>query len=83
MREYRQNSSEKYRLKMNNLIRNGPGDTNRAYLGDLVAGSLLVREIREITRLLLGESNKAHWDESVLNENVLQKRSPVSAKRQA
>lgn len=55
----------------------------KVYSGDLVAGSLLVLESRQVAQLLLDGGGKAEWDESILTENVLQKRSPASAKRQA
>lgn len=67
---------------MNETASHNPSN-NRTYSGDLVAGSLLVRESRQVARLLLSASDKADWIESVVTENVLQKRSPVSAKRQA
>jgi len=55
------------------------------YQGDLVAGSLLIGESREIARLLLkGHDNEdGGWGEPILRENILQKRSPETAKRQA
>jgi hypothetical protein len=56
---------------------------DKTYSGDLVADSLLVRESRQIARLLLSGSDRADWNKSVVSENILQKRSPVSARRQA
>jgi hypothetical protein len=55
------------------------------YLGDLVAGSLLIGESRQIARLLLQDQchEDAVWEKSILGENILQKWSPETAKRQA
>jgi len=53
------------------------------YRGDIVAGSLLLRESRQIARLLLKDPGKESWDEAILAGNILQKRSPVTARREA
>src|SRR6056297_269012 len=53
------------------------------YNGDIVAGALLVSESRQIARLLLNQSTLDDWHQAIVIDNVLQKRSPVSAKRQA
>lgn len=53
------------------------------YNGEIVAGSLLVSESRKISNILLqGFNGKAIYS-AVLEDNVLQKRSPASAKRQS
>lgn len=56
-----------------------PGD----FSGDMAAGSLLVVESRKIARLLLEGSSKDDWYRAIVVENILQKRSPSSAIRQA
>ena len=57
--------------------------SERIYNGEIVAGSLLVKESREIAELLLRGLNEKEFYKEVLISNVLQKRSPASAKRQA
>ena len=52
------------------------------YNGDIVAGSLLVRESRIIAGMLLDDGCEADWHRAVVIENVLQKKSPVTAKKQ-
>jgi hypothetical protein len=46
-------------------------------------GSLMVRESRIIAELLLRETTPERWDEAICVQNVLQKRTPSSAKRNA
>ena len=53
------------------------------YNGAITAGALLVSESRHIARLLLNQSTPDDWHQAIVIDNVLQKRSPVSAKRQA
>ena len=53
------------------------------YNGSIVAGSLLVRESRIIARLLLDKTDSKAWHHAIIIENILQKRSPETAKRQA
>ncbi|MDM8516193.1 DUF1819 family protein [Desulfobacterales bacterium HSG16] len=53
------------------------------YNGSIVAGSLLVYESRIIARLMLDNVDDNAWHQAVIIDNVLQKRSPESAKRQA
>lgn len=53
------------------------------YNGDITAGALLIPESRHIARLLLNQSTPADWHQAIVIDNVLQKRSPVSAQRQA
>lgn len=57
--------------------------SERIYNGEIVAGSLLVKESREVAGLLLRGLNERQFYKEVLISNVLQKRSPASAKRQA
>ncbi len=53
------------------------------YSGDIVAGSLLVRESRKIADLLIQGLDEKAFYSAVLVDNVLQKRSPASARRQS
>lgn len=54
-----------------------------SYDGDLIGGSLLVRESRVIAELLLANADEEEWQQAIQVENRLQKRSPATAKRQA
>ena len=51
------------------------------YKADITAGSLKVPESRIIADLLLRGIDKRGWDDAVLNKNVLQARSPETARR--
>jgi hypothetical protein len=51
------------------------------YKADITAGSLKVSESRIIADLLLRGIDKRGWDEAALTKNVLQARSPETAKR--
>lgn len=51
--------------------------------GEIVAGSLLIPESRKVVRLLMNGANKTNWHHAIIVDNILQKRSPASAKRQA
>ncbi len=53
------------------------------YKGEIVAGSLLITESRKIAELLLYEVDEDGWHQAIVIDNLLQKRSPVAAKRQA
>ena len=53
------------------------------YKADITAGSLKVTESRIIADLLLQDVNKEAWNEAVLDKNVLQARSPETARRLA
>jgi Putative inner membrane protein (DUF1819). len=57
--------------------------SEQLYHGEIVAGSLLVNESRKIAGLLLKGLDEKEFYREVLVLNVLQKRSPASAKRQA
>jgi hypothetical protein len=57
--------------------------TKVVYNGEISAGSLLVSESRLIGRLLLDNIDARGWDRAILADNILQKRNPASAKRQA
>lgn len=56
---------------------------NFKYGSDLIGGSLMVREGRVIAELLLADATLQDWDLAIRVENRLQKRSPLSAKRNA
>ena len=51
------------------------------YANDLTGGSLQVRESRIIADLLLQQADAATWQQAVLHDNRLQKRSPATARR--
>lgn len=53
------------------------------YHGDIVAGSLLIAESRIVAKLLLQDIDGKGWHQAMVIDNLLQKRSPVAAKRQA
>jgi hypothetical protein len=53
------------------------------YRGDIVGGSLLIAESRKIAGLLLDGVTGDGWHRAIVIENLLQKRSPVAAKRHA
>lgn len=55
----------------------------RIYTGDIVAGSLLITESRKIVELLLKQVNDDEWHQAIVVDNILQKRSPIAARRQA
>jgi hypothetical protein len=57
--------------------------TYKDYLGDLIGGSLMIKESQIIAELLLKKPNQEEWLEAIVNRNVLQKRSDASAKRNA
>jgi hypothetical protein len=51
------------------------------YRADLTAGSIKLRESRVIADLLLKKTDSLGWRDAILERNVLQARSPASAKR--
>ena len=53
------------------------------YLGDLIGGSLMLKESQIVAELLLKKPTQEEWLEAIVNRNVLQKRSDASAKRNA
>ena len=53
------------------------------YDSDLTGGSLMVRESRIIAELMLNNATSEEWDQAIRVDNLLQKRSPASAKRNA
>ncbi|WP_216629005.1 BrxA family protein [Cognaticolwellia beringensis] len=57
--------------------------SHKGYLGDLIGGSLMIRESQIIAELLLKKPSKKEWTDAIVNQNVLQKRSDASSKRNA
>lgn len=53
------------------------------YDARLVAGSLLIPESRKIARLLLENPSADDWHRALVIDNILQKKTPATAKRQA
>lgn len=62
--------------KMNNT-------NDKKYNSSIVSGSLLMEESRKIADLLLENIDSDQWYQAIVVENILQKRSPVTAKKQA
>ena len=54
-----------------------------SYNSDLNGGSLMVRESRVMADLLLKGATASEWHQSIQIDNLLQKRSPATAKRNA
>lgn len=52
-----------------------------SYNSDLNGGSLMVRESRIIANLLLQDASDAVWEQAIQTDNLLQKRTPATAKR--
>jgi hypothetical protein len=53
------------------------------YDSDLTGGSLMVRESRMVAGLMLEKATPEEWDQAIRVENILQKKSPASARRNA
>lgn len=53
------------------------------YNAEIVAGALMLAESRILAQLLLAGTTPAEWKHALVVENVLQKRSPATALRQA
>ena len=53
------------------------------YKADIAGGSLKLPESRIIAGLLIDGVSESEWKDAIEVENVLQKRSPGTAKRQA
>lgn len=56
---------------------------HKRYLGDLIGGSLMLRESQILAGLMLKEPTLSEWNEAIVDENILQKPSAASAKRNA
>jgi len=55
----------------------------KIYNAEIVAGSLLVPESRKIAELMLSNPDEETWHRALKIDNILQKRSPATAKREA
>ena len=53
------------------------------YRADITAGSLKLAESRTVADLLLRGANGTDWETAIFDQNVLQARSPATAKRLA
>lgn len=53
------------------------------YNAEISAGSLMLPESRRVARLLLTHPTKEQWADALRLDNVLQKKSPATARRQA
>jgi hypothetical protein len=65
------------------LAVDGPLKTQGRYKADIAGGSLKLPESRIVASLLLDGVDDQQWHDAVVVKNVLQKRSPGTAKRQA
>jgi len=54
-----------------------------SYNAEISAGSLLPLESKRIARLLLSHPDETRWQHAVEVENILQKKTPATARRQA
>tara|TARA_R110001583_G_C5662545_1_gene409802 strand:- start:399 stop:581 length:183 start_codon:yes stop_codon:yes gene_type:complete len=43
---------------------------HKAYLGDLMGGSLMIRESQPIAELLLKKLSKEAWSEAIVHQNI-------------
>ena len=55
----------------------------KAYLGDIIGGSIMLRESRLMAQLLLQHPDDEAWEREILEGNLLQKSSIHSVKRMA
>lgn len=53
------------------------------YNAEISAGSLMLPESRRVARLLLTHPTREQWFEALKVDNILQKKSPATARRQA
>lgn len=53
------------------------------YNAEISAGSLMVAESRKLAAFMLGNPTEADWQKALGEDNILQKRSPATARRQA
>ena len=58
-------------------------NNHKDYLGDLIGGSLMIKESKIIAQLLLNKPSQDEWNDAIVAKNILQKRSDASAKRNA
>ena len=57
--------------------------TAKNYLGDIIGGSIMLRDSRLVAQLLLQHPDVKAWEHAIVEENLLQKNSTHSAKRMA
>lgn len=55
----------------------------KAYSADISAGSLMLPESRRVAELLLATPDQDAWVRAIEQDNILQKKSPATARRQA
>ena len=65
------------------IIREMNITNDKTYNSSIVSGSLLMEESRKIADLLLKKIDADQWYQAIVVENLLQKRSPVTARKQA
>ena len=53
------------------------------YNAEISAGSLMLQESRRLAQLFTENPNKAQWIQAIKLDNILQKKSPSTAMRQA
>lgn len=53
------------------------------YNAEIVAGSLMLPESRRLAALLLARPTAAEWSQALKSENILQKKTPATARRHA
>lgn len=58
-------------------------EAKQVYNAEITAGSLLLRESREVVRLLQQGADAKTWQRAIAVDNVLQKTSPATARRMA
>jgi len=56
-------------------------NTNQIYNAEISAGSLMLRESRQVARLLLEGADDMVWHRAIYVDNILQKKVPATAKR--
>lgn len=60
---------------MNNL------KSNQIYNAEISAGSLMLRESRQVAKLLLAGADDKAWHQAIYVDNILQKKVPATARR--
>jgi hypothetical protein len=77
-----QNGSERCRSRISfSTLGTGRRTTGMRYSADITAGALKLPESRVIASLLIRGLSSQGWREAIYDQNVLQTRSPESAKR--
>lgn len=56
---------------------------DKLYNAEISAGSLMLPESRRVAGFMLTDPDPMHWHDALRKENILQKRSPATARRQA